>query len=317
VWELAQVAWIFPGQGCQYPGMGKQLYDSYAVARETFDTADRVLGFRLSELVFHGPSDELTLTHNAQPAILVVSVACARVLESHGLRPEMAAGFSLGEYTALVVSGSLGFEDAVVLTRRRGMYMQEVCPPGKGSMAAIIGMAYAELEAICFASSKHGVVMGANYNCPGQIVISGEARAVAHVCKAVQERGGRAIPIPVSAPFHCPLMEPAARRLQGDLDAISVKPPSVPVYANVTGKRVSTTGEIRQALIRQVTSPVLWQVAVENMISDGARLFIEVGPGKVLSGFGRRINPKVRFMKFSAPEDLDDVLDSHQEAWLE
>jgi [acyl-carrier-protein] S-malonyltransferase len=297
--------------------MGKQLYDNYPVAREVFDTADQALGFGLSELIIHGPAEQLTLTHNAQPAILVVSIACARVLESHGLRPDMVAGFSLGEYSALVVAGSLAFEDAVMLTRRRGLYMQEACPPGKGSMAAIMGMPCAELEALCFASSKHGVVTGANYNCPGQIVISGETKAVAHVCKTVQERGGRAIPIPVSAPFHCVLMEPAALKLQRDLDTMAIRPPSVPVYTNVTGKTVSTVREIKQALVRQVTSPVLWQVAVENMISDGASLFVEAGPGKTLCGFGRRINPGIRFVRFGAPEDLDDVLDSHKEAWLE
>lgn len=314
---MSRVAWVFPGQGCQYPGMGKQLYDNYAVARETFETADEVLGFRLSELIFSGPADGLILTHNAQPAILVVSVACARVLRSLGLRPHMVAGFSLGEYTALVVAESLAFEDAVALTRRRGLYMQEACPPGTGSMAAVMGMAYAELEAICFAASKHGVVTSANYNCPGQIVISGETNAVAHVCKTVVERGGRTVPIPVSAPFHSPLMEPAARKLQADLERIQIRPPSVPVYTNVTGKTVSCPQEIKQTLVRQVTSPVLWQVAVENMIGDGASLFIEVGPGKALSGFGRRIDPKIPFVKFGTPEDLDDVLDSHKEAWLE
>ncbi len=297
--------------------MGKELYDSYSVAREVFDTADKVLGFKLSELVFHGPADRLTLTQNAQPAILAVSVALARVLESHGLRPDMVAGFSLGEYSALVVAGSLAFEDAVLLARKRGLYMQEVCPPGKGGMAAIMGMPYAELEALCFAASKHGVVTVGNYNCPGQVVISGEAGAVDQVCKAVRDRGGRAVPIPVSAPFHCALMEPAALKLARDLDTVGLNPPNVPVYCNVSGKTVSEPEEIKEGLIQQVTSPVLWQVAIENMIRDGASLFVEVGPGKTLSGFGRRIDPGVGFVRFASPEDVDEVLDSHKEAWLE
>lgn len=317
VCQLAKVAWVFPGQGAQHPGMGKHLYDEYPVARQVFQTADKVLGFELSDIIFNGPADRLTLTHNAQPAILVVSIACARVLESYGLKPDMVAGFSLGEYTALVVAGCLSFEDALLLTRKRGLYMQEACPPGRGSMAAIMGMPYAELEALCFAASRYGVVTVANYNCPGQVVISGEARPVAYVCQAVQERGGRAIPIQVSAPFHCALMEPAAARLAKDLDTVQIAPPRVPVYCNVTGRPMSSPEEIKQALIRQVTSPVLWQVAVENMIRDGARLFVETGPGKTLCGFGRRINPAVPFVKFSAPEDLNHVLDSYKEAWLE
>ncbi|HHY11957.1 MAG TPA: ACP S-malonyltransferase [Firmicutes bacterium] len=314
VFELARVAWVFPGQGSQFPGMGKQLYDSYPVAREIFERADRVMGFKFSRVIFQGAADELTLTCNAQPAILIVSVACAMVLKSYGFRPGMTAGLSLGEYSALVVAGSLTLEDAVVLTRKRGKYMQDACPPGKGSMAAITGMAFAEVEAICFESSRHGVVTGANYNCPGQTVISGEKKAVDDACRKARERGGRAIALPVSAAFHCALMEPAALRLERELGRVRVQPPSVPVYTNVTGRRIFTSEEIKQSLAEQVTAPVLWQVAVENMIRDGASLFVEVGPGKALTGFGRRIDPGIPFVQFGSPGDLANLLDFHREA---
>ncbi len=311
--ELGRIAWIFPGQGSQFPGMGSQIYHDYPSAREVFHRADDALGFELSRLIFQGASEELTLTSNAQPAILVVSVACARVLESEGLVPDMVAGLSLGEHSALVVAGSLTLEEAVVLTRKRGTYMQEACPPGKGGMAAVLGLACAEVEAICFDVSKHGLVIGANYNCPGQIVISGEKHAVKEACRIVVEKGGRALPLPVSAPFHCALMEPAAARLKEELKSVRVLPPKVPVYANVTGVAMSTPEEIKDALIKQITSPVLWQVAVLNMLNDGATLFVEIGPGKTLSGFGRRIDRSVPFVNFAAPSDLEGVLMSYKE----
>lgn len=194
--------------------------------------------------------------------------------------------------------------------------MQDACPPGQGSMAAIMGMSCAEVEAICFESSKHGVVTGANYNCPGQIVISGEKKAVEVACQKVGHRGGKAIPLPVSAPFHCSLMEPAAFKLERDLKKLDIEAPRVPVYANVTGDRITKPKEIEQCLIRQVTQPILWQVDVESMIRDGASLFIEVGPGKILSGFGRRIDSRIDCIPFGGPRDLDVVLDFYKGASL-
>jgi len=305
---------VFPGQGAQFPGMGKELYDQYDVAKDVFERADAALGFKLSDLIFGGPSDELTLTYNAQPALLTVSVAAAMVLESQGLRPDMVAGLSLGEYTALVVAGSLSLEDGVVITRKRGRYMQEACPPGQGSMAAIIGLPCAEVEAICYESSKLGVVTGANYNCPGQVVISGHKKAVDDACRRAQERGAKGVPLAVSAPFHCALMEPAAKRLSADLEKIEFKEPTVAVYSNVTGRRLSDPRGVKDILIQQMTQPVLWQVDMENMILDGASGFIEVGPGKSLTGFGKRINPAVRFVQFSSPYDLNAVIDFYKEA---
>jgi len=305
---------VFPGQGAQFPGMGKELYDQYDIAKDVFERADAALGFKLSDLIFGGPSDELTLTYNAQPALLTVSVAAAMVLESQGLRPDMVAGLSLGEYTALVVAGSLSLEDGVVITRKRGRYMQEACPPGQGSMAAIIGLPCAEVEAICYESSKLGVVTGANYNCPGQVVISGHKKAVDDACRRAQERGAKGVPLAVSAPFHCALMEPAAKRLSADLEKIEFKEPTVAVYSNVTGRRLSDPRGVKDILIQQMTQPVLWQVDMENMILDGASGFIEVGPGKSLTGFGKRINPAVRFVQFSSPYDLNAVIDFYKEA---
>jgi len=289
--------------------MGKELYENFACAREVFETADQVLGSKMSLLILEGPEAELTLTYNAQPAILTVSVAAARVLEEKGLSPDMVAGLSLGEYSALVVAESLGIEEALVLTRNRGKYMQEACPPGEGSMAAILGLSYAEVESICYEASKYGEVTGANYNCPGQIVVSGRKKAVEEVAKRALERGARVVPLAVSAPFHCALMEPARQKLQRDLEKVSIKPPKVPIYTNVTGERVSSPEDIRDMLVKQVTHPVLWQVDVESMIRDGAEVFVEVGPGKSLSGFGKRINPKVPYANFMKPQDLTSVLD--------
>ena len=210
---MSKLAWFFPGQGAQFPGMGKELYREYECARAVFEKAGEILKCNMTRLIFEGAKEELTLTHNAQPAILTVSVAAARVLMEHGMRPDMVAGLSLGEYSALVVAGSISFEDAVVLTRNRGKFMQEACPPGRGAMAAILSLSAAEVEAICYESSKYGEVIGANYNCPGQVVISGAKEAVEHAVRKAQERGGKAVLLAVSAPFHCKLMEPAGLKL--------------------------------------------------------------------------------------------------------
>lgn len=313
---MGKIAWIFPGQGAQFPGMCRELYGEFEEAKRAFEEADEALGESLSRLCFEGPREVLTLTANAQPAILVASVAAARVLLSRGIKPDMVAGLSLGEYTALVVAGSLSLRDAVVLTRKRGVFMQEACPPGRGAMAAILGLSAAEIEAACFEARSSGVVQPANYNCPGQVVVSGEARAVEEVSRLARQRGGKAIPLEVSAPFHSPLISSAADKLREELERVVVRPPSIPVYCNVTGEAEPDPGRILENLVKQVTAPVLWQTSVEAMRRDGAVAFLEVGPGKSLTGFVRRICPDAMAANFSSPSEVGAVLDFHREALL-
>lgn len=270
----------------------------------------------MSRIMFEGPMGDLTLTENAQPALLVAGMAGVAALRRAGLSPDITAGLSLGEYTALAAAGSLSFEEAAVLTHKRGLYMQEACPPGEGAMAAVLGLSGAQIDALCREARAFGEVCGANYNCPGQIVVSGKKAAVDEVVRRAADLGSRVIPLAVSAPFHCGLMEPAARRLEQDLDRARIRSPEVPVYSNVTGKRVDDPAAIRRALVDQVTSPVLWQADMESMIRDGAVAFVEVGPGKTLSGFGKRINAAIPFAQFAGPDDLPGVLALVREALL-
>lgn len=313
---MGKVGWVFPGQGAQYVGMGKDLFLADSEVRELVLSADRALGYPLSKIAFEGPIEDLTLTENAQPALLVASMACVTLLWRAGLKPDMVAGLSLGEYTALTAAGSLSFEDAVVLTHRRGVYMQEACPPGEGAMIAVLGLSRAEVDSLCREARRFGEVSSANYNCPGQIVVSGRKEAVDEVALRGAALGSRTIPLVVSAPFHCDLMLPAAKRLRADLERTALRAPQVPVYSNARGERVDDPAAIRNALIEQVTRPVLWQADVESMVRDGAAAFVEVGPGKILSGFGKRINPAIPFAQFAGPDDLPGVLAAVREALL-
>jgi [acyl-carrier-protein] S-malonyltransferase len=313
---VSKTAWVFPGQGAQTVGMGKEMYEAYPAARRVFESADESLGLPLSEIAFQGPIEKLTMTEYAQPALLTVGVACAEVLRVHGLEPHMAAGLSLGEYTALVIAGSLEFEDAVVITRNRGIYMQEACPEGEGAMAAVLGLDEAQVVALCEEARSHGEVSGANYNCPGQVVISGRKRAVERASLLAKELGARVIPLNVSAPFHCSLMESAADRLRKDLEKVEVKPPAVPVYSNVRGEVLRSAEGVKEALIAQVTMPVLWQKDIEAMERDGARCFVEIGAGKTLQGFGKRTHPDIPYVRFDTPSDLDGVMALAKEALL-
>lgn len=286
---------LFPGQGSQFPGMGRDLAEKYTVAARVFQEADQALGFPLSDLCWNGTGEQLALTENTQPAILTHSVAALRVLESLGApAPAAAAGHSLGEYSAHVAAGTLAFADAVRSVRDRGRFMQEAVPVGAGAMAAIIGLEPGKLDDIFLEAARGEVVSAANLNSPGQIVIAGHAGAVGRAVDMAREQGARkAVPLPVSAPFHCSLMEPAAARLGPVLQAVEFDTPSVPVIANVDGAAVRTGERARQALLEQVCAPVRWIDVMGTMIGDGVEAFVEIGPGKVLAGLVKRIDRKV------------------------
>jgi [acyl-carrier-protein] S-malonyltransferase len=303
------VALLFPGQASQFPGMGKELHDAYAAAREVFQEASDALSQDVAALCFRGTDEELRLTENTQPAIFTVSVAAFRVLEVEtGIRPACAAGHSLGEYSALVASGVLPLGDAVRILRSRGRYMQEAVPVGVGAMAAIIGLSPEGVYAACRQASTHGVVSPANFNGGDQIVISGAAKAVSAACEAAKAAGAkRALPLPVSAPFHCALMRPAAERLAPELRAVPQGAFRFPVVANVTAMPYAAGDRVAELLVRQITDPVRWEESVRGMRGAGADCFLEVGPGKVLSGLVRRIEKDAPAAAFCAPAELDSV----------
>jgi [acyl-carrier-protein] S-malonyltransferase len=288
---MTTIAFLFPGQGSQAVGMGKELAGGYAVARQTFDEADEALGYKLSQLCFEGPEDQLRMTEITQPAILTASIAAWRVATEKGLKAAFVAGHSLGEYSAHVAAGTLSFGDAVRTVRNRGKYMQEAVPVGVGAMAAILGMDLEKVTAVC-ADAAHGeVCQPANINSPEQIVVSGNGAAVERAAKLADERGAkRAKLLQVSAPFHCSLMKPAQDRLAADLQALVFSDPSVPVMCNVDAALVRTAPASRDALIRQVTGSVKWDQSVRALIAQGVDTFIEVGPGKVLCGLMRQID---------------------------
>ena len=287
-----KTAFVFPGQGAQKVGMVKDLYDNYPVVKELFEEADDALHFSLTKLIFEGPDEELMKTSNTQPAILTASTACCRVLQQEGLTPDIAAGHSLGEYSALVAAGSLSFADAVRTVRLRGQFMQEAVPLGEGAMAAILGLDEEKIKEICAqVSSQGGVVQAVNFNCPGQTVIAGSAKAVETAADAMKAAGARrAVMLHVSAPFHSTLMEPAARRLAEVLDTITIQDAQIPVVANVNGQMETKAADIKEALVKQAASPVLWEDSVRYMMENGVETFIEVGPGKVLTGFVKKID---------------------------
>lgn len=289
---MSKTAFIFPGQGSQYSGMGKELADAFPVARNLFEEADDVLGFKLSDLCFSGSDADLKLTANTQPAILTASVAVLKVVQQEtGLKADYVAGHSLGEYSALVCSGALSFADAVRTVRARGTFMQEAVPVGTGTMAAILGVESDMLVAICREAAEGEVVSPANFNSPGQIVIAGTVTAVARAIEIAKARGFRkAMVLPVSAPFHCALMKPAADRLSAVLDTVAVHDMNVPVIANADAAPNSDKDRVKPLLVAQVCSPVLWEQSVNAMCRLGVTDFIELGPGKVLSGLVKRIS---------------------------
>lgn len=306
---MSKLALVFPGQGSQQVGMGKAIAEERPEARQVFEEADGALGFPLSRLCFEGPEEELKLTENTQPAILTTSVALYRALASQGVEPDFVAGHSLGEYSALVASGALRLDDAVVLVRNRGRYMQEAVPVGEGAMAAILGLGLAEVQEVCSQASDGEVVEPANLNAPGQTVVAGHAAAVQRASAAAKERGAkRVIPLSVSAPFHCRLMRPAQHRLERDLANVTVSDLRVPLVSNVDAAWVRTGAEAVDALVRQVASPVRWEESVRRLVDEGVDQFVEVGPGKVLSGLVRKIAENVRVASIEDPNGLRRLL---------
>ncbi len=302
------IAFVFPGQGSQHVGMGKGLADGFDVCRATLEEADDALGSGLTELCFDGPEDVLMLTENTQPAVLAVSVAIHRLLVSRGLAPGIVAGHSLGEYSAHVAAGTISFADALRTVRRRGQYMQEAVPVGTGAMAAILGLDADAVSQACRESAGDDVVSAANLNAPGQVVIAGSSAAVARASERAKELGARRVmPLPVSAPFHCALMKPAERRLERDLRQLVVSDPQIPVVANVDAELKEDAAAAVDALVRQVSAPVQWEAVVRRLTEAGARGFVEVGPGKVLSGLIKKIDRMARVFSVNDAEGLGRV----------
>ncbi len=305
---LMKTAFIFPGQGSQYVGMGKTLAENFAAARAIFAQADEALGFSLTQLCFEGPAETLQLTENMQPALVTVSIAASRVLEEEGIRPDFVAGHSLGEYSALVAAKSLQFADAVRLVRKRGQYMQEAVPLGVGAMAALLRMPVERLDGVLAEASQGEVVSAANFNSPDQIVIAGHAGAVNRAADLAKAAGARrAILLPVSAPFHCALMEPAQERLKADLDATEFRDLEVPLVNGWRANVIRTGAEAREGLFQQVPNSVRWTDVIKKLVSLGAERFIEVGAGGVLTGLLRNIDGSLEGSKFGEALDLEKV----------
>jgi [acyl-carrier-protein] S-malonyltransferase len=304
-----KTAFLFPGQGSQFVGMGKSLADQFPSARAVFEEADAVLGFALSRLCFEGPEDVLKLTENQQPALLTVSTAAFSVLRDHGVQPDYVAGHSLGEYSALVAAGSLKFSDALGLVRKRGRYMQEAVPPGVGAMAALLKLPEGKLEGVLAEAAQGEVVSAANFNSPDQVVIAGHAGAVRRAMELAKAAGARrTVPLPVSAPFHCVLMKPAQDRLAADLGRTQFGDLRQPLVNNVAAREVRSGAEARQGLIDQVSSPVRWTDSMRHLEACGVERAIETGPGGVLTGLLRNISPAIKGSRFGEAGELDAVL---------
>ena len=308
-------AFLFPGQGSQKVGMVADLYEKYDAVKALLKEADNRLGFSISRMMFDGPDEELMKTEFTQPAILTASVAVSTILREHGLTPDVVAGHSLGEYSALVTAGALSFSDAIHVVHLRGKYMQEAVPLGEGGMAAIIALDAESIKDICNTiSTEEKPVQAVNFNCPGQVVIAGATEAVKQACNAMKEAGAKmAVMLKVSAPFHSIMMEPAAVKLKEVLDTVTIQDAQMPVYANYNAAAEIKADDIRKNLGLQAAHPVLWDASIQQMIADGADLMIEAGPGTVLSGFMKRINRRIRTLHAEDVETVTNVLNTWEE----
>src|ERR1700676_2751673 len=307
---MGKIAFIFPGQASQYPGMGKELAENFPEARAVFDEADKTLGFSISQMCFAGSEEDLKQTSNTQPAILTCSVAIYRILADRGIKPDFVAGHSLGEYSALVAAGSLKFSDAVQIVRKRGKYMQEAVPAGQGAMAAIMGLSPAVVVDACKRAAEGQICSPANLNSPEQTVVSGHAGAVKRAVEIASQSGAkRAVILPVSAPFHCALMMPAQERLEQDLRKTQFSNLQMPLVTNVDADTITTGDEAREALIRQVTAPVRWEESMRLLIDEGVDTFVEVGPGRVLVGLLRQIERSVGALNVEDEKSLSTTID--------
>ena len=303
-----KIAFVFPGQGSQYAGMGREVAGKFPIARAVFDEVDSALSFPLSRLCFEGPEEDLKLTENTQPAVLTTSVALFRVLEERGIRPDFVAGHSLGEYSALVAAGALTLSEAASLVRRRGRYMQEAVPVGVGAMAAVLGLDLPTVQSVCEKAALGQVVSPANLNSPGQIVIAGNREAVERAVPLAKDAGAkRVILLQVSAPFHCALMVPAEERLSTDLDACSFSDLRFPLITNVDAQAIRSGAEARSGVKRQVSRPVRWQETVQRLLDEGVRTFVEVGPGKVLLGMIRSIDKSVTMLNVEDEKSMENA----------
>lgn len=304
---MGKIAFVFPGQGSQHVGMGKDMYNGVPESRRLFERADEVLGMPLSKLIFEGPDGDLKQTANTQPALLTTSVALYEAFAAKGIRPDYVAGHSLGEYSALTAAGALNFEEAVATVRARGEFMEQAVPGGKGAMAAVLGGEREALAGLCKAITDGGdLVELANINCPGQIVVSGTREGIAKVVERAKEIGAkRAIPLEVSGPFHSSLMTSAAERLRTKLAEVQFGDAEVPVIANVTARPVQSAGELADLLVRQVYSPVLWEDSVRFLIAEGVDTFVELGPGSVLAGLIKKIDKSLRILNVNGLESLE------------
>jgi [acyl-carrier-protein] S-malonyltransferase len=304
-----KIAYIFPGQGSQYVGMAKEFIENFHESKEVFDSASAILGFDVAQLCMHGPSETLNRTENTQPAILATSIAILRSLERRGLSAEAAAGHSLGEYTAITAAGGFDLKDAIALVQKRGRYMQEAMPEGAGLMAAILGMDRTALEKTCLEAAKNGIVAPANYNSPGQIVIAGEKKAVEKAMELAKAAGAKkVVPLMVSVPSHCPLMKQAGERLARELDSATISELRIPIVNNADAKFLRTAAELKPSLVKQISAPLYWEDSINRLTTDGFDTFIEIGPGKVLSGLVKRIAKDAKVLHVEDQKSMGETL---------